>query len=186
VHVLSVCTCNGLSSNCTCPAHNHMYMCECQRVPVCVLCKIVVHLTESDDMGRAAPRKRLRWLSGLSSNMPEHNQLHVLFPDPKPARQMQQDVSDILLAVYLPERSPSRPVQKQKRLRGSDKKAALARPYDVGQDEASDASNAKYRSIDKEEEEAEKKKRDAAENRLKRKASEREKVDASKKNKPAD
>jgi hypothetical protein len=104
----------------------------------------------------------------------EDQQLHVLLPDPKPARRIQQEVSDVLSAVYQPDQSPSKPVQQHKQLRRSEKKAALAQPYDIGQDhdddEASRRTNSKYRSIESEEEEAEKKSKDTAEKKRKRKA----------------
>ncbi len=104
------------------------------------------------------------------------DQQHVLLPDSKPARRIQQEVSDVLSAVYQPDQSPSKPVQQHKQLRTSDseKKAALAQPYDIGQDhhddEASSRTNSKYRSIEREEEEAEKKSKDTAEKNRKRKA----------------
>lgn len=100
----------------------------------------------------------------------EDQQLHVLLPDPKPARRIQQEVSDVLSAVYQPDQSPSKPVQQHKQLRRSEKKAALAQPDDIGQDEASSRTNSKYRSIESEEEEAEKKSKDTAEKKRKRKA----------------
>jgi hypothetical protein len=58
-------------------------------------------------------------------------------------------VSNILLAAYLPARSPQKLDQPLRRLHGADKRTALARPYNVGQDAV---EGAVYRSIEEEEE----------------------------------
>jgi hypothetical protein len=109
---------------------------------------------------RLGVRKKLQWLSGVTFKTPEDQQLHCLLPGGKPSRGLKLMVSDILSAAYLPLRSPQKLDGPRSRLHGADKRAALARPYDVGQDAV---EGAVYRSIEDEEDNDCRKRKEALE-----------------------
>jgi hypothetical protein len=141
-----------------------------------------------------APKKQLRWLSGLSSSTPENLQLHCAIEGRggSSKRHTKVQASDVLSIVYLPEKEKGSPVKAAgKRIKSaSAKQAALAAPYMLweGQEPRTAAETAalrkaghtvcepdkgfKYRSIEQEEDEADSqaamKRKEAAERREKK------------------